>query len=142
MVSHDLLKRGVLDKPKNGMDRLTLTEVGEYVVTAYKEIGLSMKLRKTSPPFPWEMAFYENGLEISQLTGHFIGPSTFRSIFRLRYLKGTSGMKLAEYIIDHLDRDLLVSDYWKDDTWNRFTNKTGLSRKEVIGSNDDSMEFS
>ena len=124
------------------MDRLTLTEVGELVFDIYRDLGLAMKLRKAFPPFPWEMAFYDQGLEVSQMTGHFIGPSTFRSIFRLRYLEETPGSELALLMNRKLKRGLLHSEYWNDDTWNRFSVRTGLSRMEVVRSNERSLDLS
>ncbi len=139
VVSLESLKKGEMDRPRNGMDRLTLTEVGELVIQSNDTIGLKMKLRKTSPPFPWEMAFTHQGLEVAQLTGHFIGPSTFRSIFRLRYLEDTKGETLAMFLINNIERDMLGSDYWNDDTWDRFSKKTGLSRNEVIASNSENL---
>lgn len=140
VVSHDSIKKGLIQRPRNGLDRLTLTEVGDIAIKEYQQFSLSMKLRKASPPFPWEMVFHDKGIEVSHLTGHFIGPSTFRSIFRFRFLEDTSGGSLARSLCGKIDRDPLMSDYWNDDTWNRFMKKTGRSKNEITGFNQQILE--
>ncbi len=131
MVSFDSIKKGKIERPKSGLDRFTLTEIGEPVIIFSKRTDLSLKVRGANPPFPWEMAFSSRGVEVAHLNGHFIGPSTFRSIFRFRYLPGTEGEAMANHLIKVLDRDPLRSDYWDNDTWARFTNKVGSTKVEI-----------
>ena len=108
-----------------------MTEIGEPVILFYKKSDMSLKVRGANPPFPWELAFSSCGVEVAHLNGHFIGPSTFKSIFRFRYLPGTEGDTMAKNLIEVLDRDPLRSDYWDNDTWARFTNKVGSTKVEI-----------
>jgi hypothetical protein len=139
VVSYDQLKKGKVERPRSGLDRLTLTEVGSYVFDISRKMVMEMKLRRANPPFPWEMAFFDSDVEISHLDAYFIGPSTFRSIFRFSFLEGTRGKAMASSLIQNLDRDPLNSDYWNMDTWARFKKNTGLSMNEVIELNENSM---
>jgi hypothetical protein len=140
VVSLNLLKKGKMDTPKNGMDRLTLTEVGEIAFIRSNEAGLKFKMRRADPPFPWEMAFSDCGVECAKLTGYFIGPSTYRSSFRLMFLPETSGEELASKIEKDLKRDPLDSPYWNDDTWSRFIKRMGKSRMEIKEANRTTLD--
>lgn len=139
VVSFNHIKKGIIERPANGLDRFTLTEIGETVMRSFRKTDMKIKVRRANPPFPWEMAFKENGLEVAHLNGHFIGPSTFRSIFRFRYLEGTTGDILKKDLITSLDRPPLESRYWNNDTWSRFTQMVGLSRDEVMDQNASSI---
>lgn len=141
VVSYDMIRKGRSERPKSGLDRLTLTEVGLSVFERSRNNGIEMKIRRANPPFPWEMAFSRSGVEIAHLQGHFIGPSTFRSIFRFRWVEDTEGSALARKLVDDLGRDPLHSEYWNMDTWSRFSRKTGLTRNEVLELNRGSLSL-
>lgn len=137
VVSYSSLRKGKLKNPRNGLDRLHLTDVGEIVWNEFGSVKLNSRLRRADPPFPWEMAFFQGGVEVANLTGHFIGPSTYRSIFQMRFLEGSSGEELTRRSVGTLDRELLASKYWTNETWSRFIKMAGMSKKEILEINEN-----
>lgn len=99
-----------------------------------------MKVRRADPPFPWEIAISRDGVEVFQLIGHFIGPSTYRSIFQVRSIEGTEGKDMASHFISRLGRDPLLSDYWTDETWSRFMKMVGISRDDILEINRSTLD--
>jgi hypothetical protein len=135
VVSYEGLTSGLLRDPATGLDRFNLTDVGESLFKNLSSNGFDIKLKGVDLPFPWEMVFKLEGEPKASLRGIRVGPSTYRSIFKLMFEedRSTSGPVLST--VTSLGRDPLDSPYWDDVTWELFLGQFKMDRSKVISSN-------
>jgi len=142
VISHDGLLGGSLKDPSSGLDRFNLTDIGEVFYRTFKEKGAEVRLKNVELPFPWEMVFKFDGEPKASLRGIHVGPSTYRSIFKLIHFGDPPVVKMVKDCLSSLERDPLESPYWDDANWQLFQNIIKLSRDSIIGSNERFMERS
>ena len=138
VVSYDKLKRkNSLKRARSGLDRLNLTDVGQTIFSTWKKGGGYIKMGKCDLPFPWSGVLSRMNVEYARITGIMVQGTTYRSIFRIDITKSSPLLKGS--VMD-LDRDLLDSPYWRDDTWNKFYRMTGITRAGAENMNQDTMK--
>jgi len=135
VVSYEALTGGVIRDPASGLDRFNLTDVGEAFHRNLPSGGFQVRLKSVELPFPWEMIFSIQGEQKASLKGLRIGPSTFRSIFRLIFEDERFVREQVISTVRTLSRDPLDSPYWDDETWEIFQNRFRMSRASVVDSN-------
>jgi hypothetical protein len=136
VVSFEGLRKKELKDPATGLDRFNLTDVGEAFYTSYSENGADIILKGVDLPFPWEMVFKINNEPKASLRGLKVGPSTYRSIFKLLFFEEDDVRTIIRRSLDLIGRDVLESPYWDDITWQQFQKQFKLTKDQVIGSND------
>ncbi|MBN1538555.1 MAG: hypothetical protein JW939_00285 [Candidatus Thermoplasmatota archaeon] len=135
VVSYEGLTGGGIRDPVTGLDRFNLTDVGEAFYRNLPSVGFHVRLKSVELPFPWEMIFSLYEEPTVSLKGLRIGPSTFRSIFRLIFEDEPSVRKFVISTVMSLSRDPLESPYWDDETWEVFQHRFRMSRANVVDSN-------
>lgn len=136
VVSYEMLRKGSVKRPLNGLDRLNLTDVGEALIFPHLNDGGDIELRDVRLPYPWN-ARLKGEAELN-VEAVWAGGSTFRSIFRLRF--GEGGAQKVKDMLDALDRDPLDSPYWDTPTWERFFKGTGSTKNDVSKSVNRTMK--
>jgi hypothetical protein len=137
VVSFEGLKRNEIIDPAMGLDRFNLTDVGDAFFQVFNEAGADIITKGVELPFPWEMVFKVDKEPKASLRGLKVGPSTYRSIFKLVFFEGDDLNGLIRNILDRIGRDTLESPYWDDGTWQLFQKLYKLSKNNVFQSNDD-----
>jgi len=136
VVSFDSLKKKELKDPTTGLDRFNLTDVGKALFTAFDERKADLVLKGVELPFPWEIVFKMNNEPQASLRGMKVGPSTYRSIFKLLFFDNEEVLSIIKRSLELVGRDVLRSPYWDDITWQAFQKQFRLSKDEVVTSND------
>lgn len=136
VISFEGLGRNEIRDPASGLDRFNLTDVGDAFFTVFRDMGAEIISKGVELPFPWELVFKIDKEPVASLRGLKVGPSTYRSIFKLIYFEGEDVNKMIRSSIDLIGREVLKSPYWDDATWQLFQKHYKLSRMSVMESND------
>ena len=138
VVSYEKLKKkNSLKRARSGLDRLNLTDVGQTIFSTWKEGGGFIKMGRCDLPFPWSALLSKNRVEYARITCIMVQGTTYRSIFRIDITKPSPLLKGS---VRDLDRGLLDSPYWRDDTWNKFHRMTGITREGAENMNVETMK--
>ena len=140
VVSLEGMRKNEIMDPSSGLDRFNLTDVGEAVFGEFRDNGAEVIAKGVEPPFPWELVFKIDKDPKASLRGMKVGPSTYRSIFKLMFFDSEDVIRIIRGSMERIGRDLLESPYWDDDTWQMFQNQYRLSRNVVVGSNIKILE--
>jgi hypothetical protein len=135
VISYEGLIRSVLRDPATGLDRFNLTDVGEAFFRNLSSSGFDLKIKGVDLPFPWEMIFKLHGEPKVSLRGIRVGPSTYRSIFKLIFEEEGTVSGLVLSTVRSMGRDPLDSPYWDDSTWEIFQGQFKMDRDSIVGSN-------
>ncbi|MGA1792905.1 MAG: hypothetical protein ACMUHM_03050 [Thermoplasmatota archaeon] len=135
VISYDGLLEGNLKDPASGLDRFNLTDVGEAFYKTFRENGAELKLKSVELPFPWEMVFKVDGDPKASLRGIKVGPSTYRSIFKLLYSDEGPVRNMVRDCLSSIERDPLDSPYWDDANWQTFQKLLRMSRDSIVKAN-------
>ncbi|MGA1820185.1 MAG: hypothetical protein ACMUHU_04160 [Thermoplasmatota archaeon] len=135
VISYDGLLRGNLEDPASGLDRFNLTDVGEAFYKTFHGNGAEIRLKNLELPFPWEMVFKVEGDPKASLRGVKVGPSTYRSIFKLLYSDEAPVREMVRESLSLIGRDPLDSPYWDDVNWQLFQGALKLSRDSIVRAN-------
>jgi len=131
VVSGSELRKGRVERPRSGLDRLSLTDVGKWVIEGAMSHGLTFRVKNANPPFPWVLEVSNGADVVMEVRGHLLGPSTFRSIFVIRIMQAAGGKDLLRSLMGTIDRDPLSSPYWDMETWSVLESRLGLTRDEL-----------
>ncbi|MBN1389185.1 MAG: hypothetical protein JXA22_00930 [Candidatus Thermoplasmatota archaeon] len=135
VISYNAIMDGRITGPSSGMDRFNLTEVGDLILGHFRDNGAEMRLKNVEPPFPWEMIFRMDGEAKASLLGLKVGPSTFRSIFKLLHTGEPGVVSIISDSLSSLGRDPLDSPYWGDAEWQSFQKMYRLTRDRIASDN-------
>jgi len=140
VVSFDGIGKKEIKDPSSGLDRFNLTDVGDAFFFVFKENGAEIISKGVDLPFPWELVFKVDREPKASLRGMKVGPSTYRSIFKLIFFEADDVNQMIRRSLDIIGRDILDSPYWDDATWQLFQKQYKLSRNEVIKTNDMALK--
>jgi hypothetical protein len=135
VVSYDSIQGGTLADPPSGLDRFNLTDVGEAFFNTFQENGGVLRFKGVSLPFPWEMVLKINGESKASLRGVKVGPSTYRSMFKLAFFEEEEVCSIIGAALEKLNRDPLESPYWDEETWEKFFKMMKISKAKIEESN-------
>ncbi|MBN1540369.1 MAG: hypothetical protein JW939_09515 [Candidatus Thermoplasmatota archaeon] len=136
VISFNALLDGKVREPSNGMDRLNLTDVGDIFFNLFRDSKARVRLKNVEPPFPWEMVFWMNGEAKVSLRGIKVGPSTYRSIFKMVHNREDEVISIISAGLRSLGRDPLDSPYWNDENWQLFQKMFRLTRDAIDSDNN------
>ena len=140
VVSFEGLGNGEVKDPTTGLDRFNLTDIGDVLFRQFTAIGAEIVFKGVELPFPWEIVFKINKEPKASLKGLKVGPSTYRSIFKLIFFEGDDVYTIIKDCLDEIGRDVLDSPYWDDPTWQQFQKVYKLQRDKVIGTNAETIK--
>jgi len=127
VVSFDELKKCRIARPRSGMDRFNLTDVGEALIVPYLAAGHGLRFGSVDLPYPWKIELGST----TTIEAIRVGNSTFRSILKVVFdLKnGFSGS--MRRMISELDRDPLETPYWDMKSWETFHRESGRTKDQL-----------
>jgi hypothetical protein len=137
VVSFEGLRKNEIKDPASGLDRFNMTDVGEAFFKIFKEKDADIIQKGVTLPYPWEMVFKIDKEPKASLRGLKVGPSTYRSIFKLVFFEENDVNELIQRSLNEIGRNVLESPYWDDSTWQLFQKLYKLSRNSVIESNEN-----
>ena len=135
VVSYEGLTKGVVRDPSSGLDRFNLTDVGEVFYGTFRSRGGEVKFKNIDLPFPWEMVFKFKGEPKASLRGIKVGPSTYRSIFKLVHFDDPGVNEIIGECLSDLGRDPIDSPYWDDANWQLLQKQLRISRNTIVSTN-------
>lgn len=136
VISLNALLDGRIREPSTGMDRFNLTDVGDIFFRLFRERKAEVRLKNVEPPFPWEMVFMINDGPNVSIRGIKVGPSTYRSIFKMVHTGENEVKSIISIGLRSLGRDPLDSPYWNDENWQLFQKRFRLTRDAIVSDNN------
>jgi hypothetical protein len=140
VVSYEALKKNMLQRPRSGLDRFNLTEIGKRLMEWHLGSGGKVRLRDVKLPYPWKADLIGSHEPILRMDAMRAGNSTFRSILRIEFASGNGASMAVKDMLAELGRDPLSTPYWDDKSWETFCRETGLTYEELKAQNEGTME--
>ena len=131
VVSYEMLRKGTIARPKSGLDRFNLTEVGHLLIVPHLSGGGSIRLKEVNLPFPWKAELLQGDTTVMHLDAMTAGKSTYRSMIRITFESGNGVGDPLKEMLGSLGRDPLSTPYWDLKSWEIFHKETGLTYEDI-----------
>lgn len=131
VVSYEMLRKGSIERPRSGLDRMNLTEIGEMIIVPHLRKGGKVRFRDVSLPFPWKAEVMEGEGTVLRMDAMTAGRSTLRSMIRFEFDAGNGISGAVKELLGGIDRDPLSTPYWDIKSWEVFHKETGLTFEDV-----------
>jgi len=140
VVSYEMLRKGRIERPLGGLDRLNLTDVGGRMVLPWLRRGGRIAVRDASLPYPWSIQLRDDDGEGPDLEAIRSGDSTFRSVIKVTARQGQAALQAVSDLLDGLGRDPLETPYWDLKCWEAFHRETGLTFEDLERTDRETIE--
>ncbi len=140
VVSYEMLKAGRIDRPKSGLDRFNLTEIGEHLILPHLERGGRLRLKDVNLPFPWKAELLHGDSSVMRIDAMTAGKSTYRSMIRIAFESGNGVCDPIKEMLGRTNRDPLSTPYWDLKSWEVFHRETGLTFDDIRKVDESTIE--